>query len=81
MCKLWIQRLGVPNFTLPPHLCADESAMPKRRKPVYGKFLLWQPEVAFVYLAVIEQFPDCVDAVEAATGAIQNLTACDWKVS
>ena len=56
------------------------SAMPKRRKPVYGKSLLWQPEVAFVYLAVTEQYPDCIDAVEAAAGAVQNLTACDWKV-
>jgi hypothetical protein len=54
--------------------------MPKRRKPVYGKALLWQPEVAFIYLAVTEQYPDCIDALEAAAGAVQNLTACEWKV-
>lgn len=47
---------------------------------MYGKSLLWQPEVAFVYLAVTEQYPDCIDAVEASAGAIQNLTACNWKV-
>ncbi len=61
-------------------LYPDASVLPKRRKPVYGKSLLWQPEVAFVYLAVTEKYSDCVDAVEAATGAIQNLTACTWKV-
>lgn len=55
--------------------------MPKRRKPVYGKCLLWQPEVAFVYLAVVEQFPDATETLESAAGAIQNLTACHWKVS
>lgn len=54
--------------------------MPRRRKPVYGKSLLWQPEVVFIYLAVTEQFPDCIDALEGAAGAVQNLTACDWKV-
>jgi len=54
--------------------------MPKRRKPVYGKCLLWQPEVAFVYLAVIEQYPDSIETLESAAGAIQNLTACRWKV-
>ena len=62
-------------------LYVDASVMPRRRKPVYGKSLLWQPEVAFVYLAVTEQYPDCADAVEAAAGAIQNLTACNWKAS
>ena len=43
--------------------------MPKRHKPVYGKYLLWQPEVAFVNLAVIEQFPNCVNILEATAGA------------
>ena len=47
---------------------------------MYGKCLLWQPEVVFVYLAVVEQYPDSVETIEAAAGAIQNLTACNWKV-
>ena len=60
---------------------ADASVMPKRHKPVYGKCLLWQPEVAFVYLAVVEQYPDSIETLVAATGAIRNLTSCQWKVS
>ena len=54
--------------------------MPKRCKPVYGVALLWQPEVVYVYRAVIEQYSSSSEAVEAAPGAIQNLTACNWKV-
>ena len=33
-----------------------------------------------MYLAVVEQFPDAVETLESAAGAIQNLTACQWKV-
>ena len=42
--------------------------------------LLWQPEVMYLYLAVIEHYSVAVETVEAAAGAIQNLTACNWKV-
>ena len=48
---------------------------------MYGVALLWQPEMVYVYLAVIEQYTSCSEAVEAAAGAVQNLTACNWKVS
>ena len=61
-------------------LSTDPSSVPKRCRPVYGVSLLWQPEVIYVYLAVIEQYSSCSEAVEAAAGAIQNLTACNWKV-
>ena len=43
--------------------------------------MLWQPEVVYVYLAVIEQYTSCPEAMEAAAGAVQNLTACNWKVT
>ena len=59
----------------------DLSSLPKRKKPVYGVALLWQPEVMYVYLAVVEHYSGNVETVEAAAGAIQNLTSCGWKVS
>ncbi len=34
-----------------------------------------------MYLAVIEQYPDSIETLESAAGAIQNLAACHWKVS
>ena len=58
----------------------DRSALPKRNKPVYGMALLWQPDVVYPYLALIEHYNGCAETMEAAAGAIQNLTACNWKV-
>lgn len=57
----------------------DLAALPRRQKPVYGMALLWQPEVVYPYLALIEHYGSCADTLEAAAGAIQNLTACSWK--
>ena len=34
-----------------------------------------------MYLAVVKQFPDCMNTLEATAGAIENLTACKWKVN
>ncbi|BHF62754.1 Plakophilin-4 [Sparganum proliferum] len=46
----------------------------------HGSQLLWQPEVVLVYLSVLRGCKNpCI--VEAVTGAIQNLTACDWRPS
>ena len=59
----------------------DPAALPKRQKPVYGMALLWQPEVVYPYLALIEHYGSCADTLEAAAGTIQNLTACSWKAS
>ena len=41
---------------------------------------LWQPDIVCVYLPLLK---DCTnpDTLEAAAGAIQNLSAGDWKVS
>ncbi|XP_067948450.1 catenin delta-2-like isoform X2 [Watersipora subatra] len=41
---------------------------------------LWQPELVDMYLPLLS---DCsnTDTLEAAVGAIQNLTACEWQPS
>ncbi|VDL95208.1 unnamed protein product [Schistocephalus solidus] len=46
----------------------------------HGSQLLWQPDIVLVYLSVLRGSKNpCT--VEAVTGAIQNLTACDWRPS
>nr|VZI00302.1 unnamed protein product [Spirometra erinaceieuropaei] len=46
----------------------------------HGSQLLWQPDIVLVYLSVLRGCKNpCI--VEAVTGAIQNLTACDWRPS
>ena len=58
----------------------DTSLLPKRSQAVRGAALLWQPEIIFPYLALLEKYTSTPDLMEAAVGAIQNLTACSWKV-
>ena len=58
----------------------DPLSVSKRCRLVFGVALLWQPEVAYVYRGVIEQYAGCPEAMEAAAAAVQNLTACNWKV-
>ena len=58
----------------------DPSVFPKRNRQVQGVALLWQPEVVFPYLATLDLYGGCADTLEAAAGAIQNITACSWKV-
>ncbi len=58
----------------------DKSTIPRRIHAVTGVSLLWQPEVVFPYLALLEKFTSTPELMEAAAGAIQNLTACAWKV-
>jgi hypothetical protein len=57
----------------------DPSVLPKRNRHVQGVALLWQPEVVFPYLATLDLYSGCADTLEAAAGAIQNITACTWK--
>ncbi|CAI7996805.1 Catenin delta-2 [Geodia barretti] len=57
----------------------DPSVFPKRNRQVQGVALLWQPEVVFPYLATLDLYGGCADTLEAAAGAIQNITACSWK--
>ena len=47
---------------------------------MFGMELLWQPEVVHPYLALIDKCGASSETLEAAVGAIQNLTACSWKV-
>ena len=58
----------------------DPSVFPKRHRQVQGVALLWQPEVVLPYLATLDLYGGCADTLEAAAGAIQNITACSWKV-
>lgn len=45
-----------------------------------GKELLWQPDVVKPYLALLSGCSNS-ETLEAAAGAIQNLTACYWQPS
>ena len=76
------QLTRIPSFLPPPTptpRTLDPIALPKCSKSVYGMALLWQPEVVYPYLALIEQYSGCAETMEAATVAIQNVTACNWK--
>lgn len=46
----------------------------------HGKDLLWQPNVVKPYLALLSGCSSS-ETLEAAAGAIQNLTACYWQPS
>ena len=70
----------VPLLILSLSLSLDTSLLPKRSQAVRGAALLWQPEIIFPYLALLEKYTSTPDLMEAAVGAIQNLTACSWKV-
>jgi len=56
-------------------LCSSSSRLPGR-----ATCALWHADIVRVYLPVLK---DCTnpDTLEAAAGAIQNLSAGDWKVS
>ncbi|XP_074659788.1 uncharacterized protein LOC141912468 [Tubulanus polymorphus] len=51
-----------------------------RTEPIKGMELLWQPNVVYIYLPLLS---DCSnpETLEAAAGAIQNLSAGDWTPS
>ncbi|RWS29674.1 armadillo repeat protein deleted in velo-cardio-facial syndrome-like protein [Leptotrombidium deliense] len=51
-----------------------------RLEPVRGMELLWQPEVVQPYLALLSECSN-PETLEAAAGAIQNLSACYWQPS
>ncbi|GFS82697.1 catenin delta-2 [Nephila pilipes] len=48
--------------------------------PIGGMALLWQPEVVQSYLSLLSECSN-PETLEAAAGAIQNLTACYWEPS
>jgi hypothetical protein len=45
-----------------------------------GAELLWQPEITKIYLPLLSNSSNIV-SLEAAMGALQNLTACRWQVN
>ena len=45
-----------------------------------GMQLLWQPDVVQIYLSLLSECSN-PETLEAAAGAIQNLTACYWTIS
>merc|ERR1719346_199986 len=56
------------------------SSRPTRTGPVKGMELLWQPEVVQPYLNLLSNCSN-PETLEAAAGAIQNLSACYWQPS
>ncbi|VVC28829.1 Hypothetical protein CINCED_3A007441 [Cinara cedri] len=51
-----------------------------RSEPAKGMELLWQPEVVQAYLSLLQSCSN-PETLEAAAGAIQNLSACYWQPS
>lgn len=75
-------RRNVPRLSSPQNLISpDSSLLPVRVHPISGVALLWQPEIVFPYLALLEKYTSTPELMEATAGALQNLTACAWKWS
>ncbi|MGH0183063.1 UNVERIFIED_CONTAM: hypothetical protein FKN15_027193 [Acipenser sinensis] len=54
--------------------------LPKRTEPTKGFELLYQPEVVRLYLSLLTESQN-YNTLEAAAGALQNLSAGQWTVS
>ena len=61
-------------------LPGSSSSRGSRSGPVKGMDLLWQPEVVQPYLNLLSNCSN-PETLEAAAGAIQNLSACYWQPS
>lgn len=59
---------------------SNVSSRGPRTGPVKGMDLLWQPEVVLPYLNLLSNCSN-PETLEAAAGAIQNLSACYWQPS
>lgn len=61
---------------------SDNSTLRKGDSDVApsGKELLWQPDIVKPYLILLQECSNS-ETLEAAAGAIQNLTACYWQPS
>jgi len=64
----------------PPTYSTATSSRGPRTGPVKGMELLWQPEVVLPYLNLLSNCSN-PETLEAAAGAIQNLSACYWQPS
>ncbi|XP_078277616.1 ARVCF delta catenin family member b isoform X4 [Rhinoraja longicauda] len=58
----------------------DTLDLPKRTEPVKGYELLYQPEVVRLYLSLLTESRN-YNTLEAAAGALQNLSAGQWTWS
>ncbi|XP_067376618.1 ARVCF delta catenin family member b isoform X9 [Channa argus] len=58
----------------------DTLDLPKRTEPSKGFELLYQPEVVRLYLSLLTESQN-YNTLEAAAGALQNLSAGQWTVS
>lgn len=58
----------------------NKSSDSTNRGPLKGYEHLWQPEVVQYYLALLQSCSN-PETLEAAAGAIQNLSACYWQPS
>lgn len=59
---------------------SKNTSDPSNRGPIKGYEHLWQPEVVQYYLALLQSCSN-PETLEAAAGAIQNLSACYWQPS
>lgn len=53
---------------------------PSNLECIQGSRLLWDRELVENYICILRHSSNCI-TLEAAAGAIQNLTACDWQPS
>ncbi|VDL18397.1 unnamed protein product [Hymenolepis diminuta] len=53
---------------------------PSNLESIQGSRLLWDRELVENYICILRHSSNCI-TLEAAAGAIQNLTACDWQPS
>ncbi|XP_069038272.1 ARVCF delta catenin family member b isoform X2 [Lepisosteus oculatus] len=58
----------------------DTLDLPKRTEPTKGSELLYQPEVVRLYLSLLTESQN-YNTLEAAAGALQNLSAGQWTWS
>lgn len=70
------------NGVSQPHGSTTPSTLPRNRagETARGCDLLWQPEIVQPYLALLSGCSN-PETLEAAAGAIQNLSACYWQPS
>jgi len=64
----------------PAYSAATATSRGPRTGPIRGMELLWQPEVVLPYLNLLSNCSN-PETLEAAAGAIQNLSACYWQPS
>ena len=73
---------NLPNRTRrcnPLQFIRKDTSMPQQHQTVFEFALLWQPQIVYTYLKLIESFNNA-KIKESACGAINSLAECSWKV-